>query len=322
MYPLDPSVAALLARATSRRARIRRRSLANTPGHPGVFVPRVICRVGRDGQETARRPPGRTGPVPLPQPRGGVGDGRGGPAGHRRAAGSKPGELVDPDELVALLPGPDYVSRGGIKLANALDHSGVPVAGRRALDVGSSTGGFTDCLLQRGAREVIAVDVGYGVLDYRLRQDPRVLVMERTNARELSPEMLPPRRPAPRSRRIWRPSTCPSSRWRRSSPAVLSCVGDPLRRAGAGQAPVRARPRSRPQGEASCGTRACGGRRSYRVGMAAVGLGVEVRGYQLLGSARAEGQPRDVRQTGPPRDPAGEPQDGAALERHGAEVEP
>jgi 23S rRNA (cytidine1920-2'-O)/16S rRNA (cytidine1409-2'-O)-methyltransferase len=110
-------------------------------------------------------------------------------AARRRAA--KPGELVDVEELLSVESRPAYVSRGGIKLANALDASGVEVRGRRALDVGSSTGGFTDCLLQRGAREVIAVDVGYGILDYRLRSDPRVSVLERTNARALTPSMLP-----------------------------------------------------------------------------------------------------------------------------------
>jgi 23S rRNA (cytidine1920-2'-O)/16S rRNA (cytidine1409-2'-O)-methyltransferase len=110
-------------------------------------------------------------------------------AGRRRAA--KPGELVDIDEQLAVESRPAYVSRGGIKLANALDSSGLDVQGRRALDAGASTGGFTDCLLQRGAREVIAVDVGYGILDYRLRTDPRVSVLERTNARTLTPAMLP-----------------------------------------------------------------------------------------------------------------------------------
>jgi len=109
--------------------------------------------------------------------------------GERRAA--KPGEMVEEGERVSVDERPSFVSRGGIKLANALDASGLRVAGRRALDVGSSTGGFTDCLLQRGVREVIAVDVGYGILDYRLRSDPRVQVLERTNARTLSPEMLP-----------------------------------------------------------------------------------------------------------------------------------
>ncbi len=110
--------------------------------------------------------------------------------GERRA--SKPGELVDDGELLTVEERSRYASRGGVKLANALDSCGLDVTGRRALDVGASTGGFTDCLLQRGAREVIAVDVGYGLLDYRLRSDPRVAVLERTNARELTPELLPP----------------------------------------------------------------------------------------------------------------------------------
>jgi 23S rRNA (cytidine1920-2'-O)/16S rRNA (cytidine1409-2'-O)-methyltransferase len=110
-------------------------------------------------------------------------------ASQRRAA--KPGELVDVSEQLSVEERPRFVSRGGIKLANALDHSGLAVDGRRALDVGASTGGFTDCLLQRGAREVIAVDVGYGTLAWSLRVDPRVTVLERTNARELTPSMLP-----------------------------------------------------------------------------------------------------------------------------------
>jgi len=109
--------------------------------------------------------------------------------GERRA--SKPGEMIDVTERVLVRQRPAFVSRGGIKLANALRTSGLRVEGRRALDVGASTGGFSDCLLQRGVREVIAVDVGYGTLDYRLRIDPRVSVMERTNARSLEPGMLP-----------------------------------------------------------------------------------------------------------------------------------
>jgi 23S rRNA (cytidine1920-2'-O)/16S rRNA (cytidine1409-2'-O)-methyltransferase len=111
-------------------------------------------------------------------------------AGRRRAG--KPGELVEETELVTVAAQPAFVSRGGQKLANALDASGLHVERRLALDVGASTGGFTDCLLQRGARHVIAVDVGYGVLDYRLRSDPRVTVLERTNARTLTPAMLGP----------------------------------------------------------------------------------------------------------------------------------
>jgi len=84
-----------------------------------------------------------------------------------------------------------YASRGGEKLAGALDDLGVEVTGRACLDVGASTGGFTDCLLQRGARSVVAVDVGYGQLDTRLRIDPRVHVRDRTNARHLEPDALP-----------------------------------------------------------------------------------------------------------------------------------
>ncbi|MFA6431606.1 MAG: TlyA family RNA methyltransferase [Candidatus Margulisiibacteriota bacterium] len=83
-----------------------------------------------------------------------------------------------------------YVSRGGKKLEGALDEFKVPVEGKVALDVGASTGGFTDCLLKRGARLVYTVDVGYGILDWKLRNDPRVVVHERTNIRNVTPENL------------------------------------------------------------------------------------------------------------------------------------
>ena len=86
---------------------------------------------------------------------------------------------------------PRFASRGGQKLANALDALGLDVSGRGALDVGASTGGFTDCLLQRGAQHVVAVDVAYGELDWRLRNDARVTVIERRNARSLRPDELP-----------------------------------------------------------------------------------------------------------------------------------
>jgi len=109
--------------------------------------------------------------------------------GERRA--EKPGEMVDVEELLAIDARAAYVSRGGIKLANALDATGLQIEGRRAIDVGASTGGFTDCMLQRGVREVLAVDVGYGTLDYSLRTDARVVVQERTNARALTPALLP-----------------------------------------------------------------------------------------------------------------------------------
>ena len=84
-----------------------------------------------------------------------------------------------------------FVSRGGLKLDGALSAHGPPVAGLCLLDAGCSTGGFTDCLLQRGAQRVIAVDVGYGQLDFRLRRDPRVIVLERTNILSLTPAALP-----------------------------------------------------------------------------------------------------------------------------------
>jgi 23S rRNA (cytidine1920-2'-O)/16S rRNA (cytidine1409-2'-O)-methyltransferase len=103
----------------------------------------------------------------------------------------KPGQMVAEDEEITVERGPDYVSRGGIKLANALDAFGIAVTGRKALDVGASTGGFTDVLLQRGAEAVIALDVAYGELHWRLRQDPRVTVLERTNARSLEADALP-----------------------------------------------------------------------------------------------------------------------------------
>src|SRR5262245_23626064 len=96
--------------------------------------------------------------------------------GPGRQKASKPGQMVDPGVELEVDAPPPYVSRGGIKLANALDALGVAVADRLCLDVGASTGGFTDCLLQRGAARVIALDVAYGELHWRLRGDPRVVV--------------------------------------------------------------------------------------------------------------------------------------------------
>ncbi|HUG16029.1 MAG TPA: TlyA family RNA methyltransferase [Thermomicrobiales bacterium] len=101
----------------------------------------------------------------------------------------KPGETLDPTTPLALQARLPYVSRGGLKLQHALDTFGIDVDGVVAVDIGASTGGFTDCLLQRGAAKVYAIDVGYGQLDYRLRNDRRVVVMERVNARE--PVSLP-----------------------------------------------------------------------------------------------------------------------------------
>jgi 23S rRNA (cytidine1920-2'-O)/16S rRNA (cytidine1409-2'-O)-methyltransferase len=103
----------------------------------------------------------------------------------------KPGQSVPPGADLQVLQRPLYVGRGGLKLEAAIDRFNIQVAGRICLDVGSSTGGFTDCLLQRGAQKVFAVDVGQGQLAWKLRQDPRVVVMEKTNARYLKPGQLP-----------------------------------------------------------------------------------------------------------------------------------
>jgi len=108
-----------------------------------------------------------------------------------RRRAEKPGQLVAEDVEVEVVARPPFVSRGGIKLANALDALELAVEDRRALDVGASTGGFTDCLLQRGVEHVVALDVAYGELDWRLRSDPRVTVIERRNARSLTAEELP-----------------------------------------------------------------------------------------------------------------------------------
>jgi 23S rRNA (cytidine1920-2'-O)/16S rRNA (cytidine1409-2'-O)-methyltransferase len=111
--------------------------------------------------------------------------------GPDRRRAEKPGQLVADDAQVEVAAPPPYVSRGGIKLANALAATGVDPTGRQCLDVGASTGGFTDCLLQAGAAHVVALDVAYGELHWRLRSDPRVTTVERTNARALDPDTLP-----------------------------------------------------------------------------------------------------------------------------------
>jgi 23S rRNA (cytidine1920-2'-O)/16S rRNA (cytidine1409-2'-O)-methyltransferase len=105
---------------------------------------------------------------------------------------TKAGTLIDPNADVTLrAPDHPYVGRGGLKLAHALDTFGIAVGGREALDVGASTGGFTDVLLQRGAARVVALDVGHGQLDWRLRNDPRVVAIEKFNARHLTLADLP-----------------------------------------------------------------------------------------------------------------------------------
>ncbi len=103
----------------------------------------------------------------------------------------RPSQLVEPEATLIVDEGPRYVSRGGTKLENALEALSIDVSGRECLDVGASTGGFTDCMLQRGASRVAAVDVAYGQIDARLREDPRVTVIERLNAREMLPSDLP-----------------------------------------------------------------------------------------------------------------------------------
>ena len=236
----------------------------------------------------------------------------------RRA--SKPGEMVEADELVSVLPGPRYASRGGVKLANALEHGRLEVEGRRALDVGSSTGGFTDCLLQWGAREVIAVDIGYGLLDYRLRQDPRVLVMERTNARDLAPELLPSSPSGATGLPDLAALDVSFISLAKVLPAVLSCLGDPF--------DVLAL--VKPQFELGRGRVPRGGvvrdpdlRREalVAVGTSAVELGVTVRGYHSSGLPGPKGN-RETFIWLVPGDPAVEAQGVAELERLAREVEP
>jgi 23S rRNA (cytidine1920-2'-O)/16S rRNA (cytidine1409-2'-O)-methyltransferase len=111
--------------------------------------------------------------------------------GPGRERASKPGQLVADDVELDVVGGLPYVSRGGVKLANALDRFGIDVVGACGLDVGASTGGFTDCLLQRGAAHMIALDVAYGELAWKLREDPRVTVIERCNARSITTQTLP-----------------------------------------------------------------------------------------------------------------------------------
>jgi 23S rRNA (cytidine1920-2'-O)/16S rRNA (cytidine1409-2'-O)-methyltransferase len=104
---------------------------------------------------------------------------------------AKPSELLDESTAIAVKPSRKYVGRGALKLESALDHFHIEVQSKTALDIGASTGGFTDCMLQRGAEKVYAVDVGYGQLDWKLRNDPRVIVLERINARFLADEQIP-----------------------------------------------------------------------------------------------------------------------------------
>jgi 23S rRNA (cytidine1920-2'-O)/16S rRNA (cytidine1409-2'-O)-methyltransferase len=103
----------------------------------------------------------------------------------------KPSELLEEEAAISIKPTRKYVGRGALKLENALDYFQIDVRGKTALDIGASTGGFTDCMLQRGAEKVYAVDVGHGQLNWKLRNDPRVIVLEKVNARSLSREQVP-----------------------------------------------------------------------------------------------------------------------------------
>ncbi len=107
-----------------------------------------------------------------------------------RIAG-KTSELLDEKVVITVKAARKYVGRGALKLEAALDHFEIDVRGKTALDIGASTGGFTDCMLQRGASKIYAVDVGHGQLDWKLRNDPRVVVLEKVNARSLSREHIP-----------------------------------------------------------------------------------------------------------------------------------
>jgi 23S rRNA (cytidine1920-2'-O)/16S rRNA (cytidine1409-2'-O)-methyltransferase len=103
----------------------------------------------------------------------------------------KPAELLDHETPISVKPSRKYVGRGGLKLESALDHFQIDLQGKTALDIGASTGGFTDCMLQRGAAKVYAVDVGYGQFDWKLRNDPRAIVLEKINARFLTRDQIP-----------------------------------------------------------------------------------------------------------------------------------
>src|ERR1044072_8756040 len=103
----------------------------------------------------------------------------------------KPSELLEAEAPISIKPARKYVGRGALKLESALDYFKIDVRGKTALGIGASTGGLTDCMLQRGAEKVYAVDVGHGQLDWKLRNDPRVIVLEKINARSLSHKQVP-----------------------------------------------------------------------------------------------------------------------------------
>ncbi len=158
-----------LARGPWRSGRYR-------PAMPKRRLDTLLAERGLAGSRTSAAESVRAGRVRI---------GRDGPIA------TKPGQLIAEEADLLLIEQPRYVSRGGLKLENALEALGLDVTGLDCLDVGASTGGFTDCLLQRGAARVIALDVGRGELDWGLRNDDRVEVIERRNARALDPAELP-----------------------------------------------------------------------------------------------------------------------------------
>ena len=207
--------------------------------------------------------------------------------GPGRARAAKPGQLVAADVELDVDAPPPFVSRGGVKLATALDALGIDVTGRRALDVGASTGGFTDCLLQRGAAHVVALDVAYGELDWRLRSDERVTVVERVE-RACAGAVAAAVRARPRGRRrvvhLAHEGAPRGPRLRRRA----------VRLPGDGQAAVRGRARGRRQGRRGAGRRpAPGCDRGRRASGARRRPGL--RGVR---PSRPGGQPRDVRVAG------------------------
>lgn len=225
----------------------------------------------------------------------------------------KPGEMVAVDTELSVRERARFASRGGLKLEHALGGFAVQVQGRQALDVGASTGGFTDCLLQHGAGKVVAVDVGYGDLDYKLRSDPRVTVLERTNARSLTRGMLP-----------YAPSLAVLDvsfiSLRKVLPAVLTCLAERY------DALALVKPQFE-VGRERVGkggvVRAAEDRRSalIDVGAAALELGVSVLGYRSSGLPGPKGNLESFIWLAEPGRAAAA-QDAAALEQMVLEVEP
>jgi 23S rRNA (cytidine1920-2'-O)/16S rRNA (cytidine1409-2'-O)-methyltransferase len=222
---------------------------------------------------------------------------------------SKPSELIEPDAELSVTGDRPYVSRGGIKLANALDALELDVSGLDCLDVGASTGGFTDCLLQRGASRVIALDVAHGQLEWSLRNDPRVHVIERINARSLTPADLP-FEPALGAIDVSFISLA------KVLPAVAECVSP------GGQILAMVKPQfelGRARVKAGV-VRDAADRREALVGcaIAASGLGLAVRGFASSGLPGPKGN----RETFVWAEKNGGGLDAAGIERAALEVEP